>query len=513
MDWLKRLLRRKRVIKEIYGMPITSPIAPPSFPIPPFYPPPAVPDPQRLNEWWQQQHQAISQAFQINANTKYADVYVYTQGGHYYAVDNNGNTICQDSPTSCIQEAMNYLYNTKGGGKIYIKSGHYPVNQTIVLPWDSYYNVIIEGEGMVNAEPSYNVEMGGTWIDINAPAQVLSYNAWLDQQTGTKQYLPYPMLFIRDLGIRVSGDYSNVTTPVIQLYRVWCNLENVYLEASGWFNAQQGFILGMCYGEGPPGVASFWKNVYLSEGVGITGSGELDVLYHRSEGFTWIGGGVTHNTGSQNNQLVPIHLGSVEVTLNVLQSLPLFISSSSAKPSMLYYIRSAGPLELVDVELPDLSYVSSGYHINVGNGSSIVINRWTTIHEAGPPTEPTVYGFLYQPGMLLKQSISVPVGTSGSYGSAVNINVAYANIVGITISVSNVASGETISVKLTMVYADGSTASETLTFSSSTTYTLGLNDYMNLANTSGLPKWYLQAQAASNLSSTSASVTVQAITQ
>jgi len=168
---------------------------------------------------------------------------------------------------------------------------------------------------------------------------------------------------------------------------------------------------------------------------------------------------------------------------------------------------------LVDVELPDLSYVSSGYHINVGNGSGIVINRWTTIHEAGPPTVPTVYGFLYQPGMLLKQSVSVPVGTGGSYGNAVNINVAYADILGITISVSNVASGETISVKLTMVYADGSTASETLTFSSSTTYTLGLDDYLNLANTSGLPKWYLQVQASSNLSSTSASVTVQVVTQ
>ena len=94
-----------------------------------------------------------------------------------------------------------------------------------------------------------------------------------------------------------------------------------------------------------------------------------------------------------------------------------------------------------------------------------------------------------------------------------NISVAYANILGITISVSNVASGETISVELTMVYADGSTTSETLTFNSSTTYTLGLNDYLNLANTSGVPKKYLQVQASSNLSSTSATVTVEVVTQ
>jgi len=464
------------------------------------------------------QTQVVQQLQQYNTyTTNYwdADVVVYTKDGNYYAVSRDGTTICTGSPTSCIQEAMNYLYQRGkssgglGGGKIYIRSGTYNINQTLILPWDSIANVIIEGDGMFN-----NYNNGGTLIQINAPAQVLSYNAWLAQQTGTKQYLQYPMLFIRNLGIRVVGDYSNVTTPVIQLYRVWCELEDVYLEARGYFNAQQGFILGMCYGEGPPGQAPVWKDVYLWETIfGITGSGELDVLYHRSEGFAWIGGGVGHNTPYQNSQLVPIHLGSVEVTLNVLQSLPLFISPPSAKPSMLYYIRSAGPLELVDVELPDLSYVSSGYHINVGNGSGIVIDGWTTIHEAGPPTVPRVYGFLYQPGMLLKQSVSVPVGTSGSYGSAVNINVAYANIVGITISVTNVASGETISVKLTMVYADGSTTSETLTFTSSTTYTLGLNDYMNLANTSGMPKWYLQVQASSNLSSTSASVTVQVVTQ
>jgi len=85
--------------------------------------------------------------------------------------------------------------------------------------------------------------------------------------------------------------------------------------------------------------------------------------------------------------------------------------------------------------------------------------------------------------------------------------------VGATINVSNVASGEAITVKLTMYYVDGSSTSETLSFSSSTTYTLGLNDYLNLANTSGVPKRYLQVQASSNLSSTSASVTVQAVTQ
>jgi hypothetical protein len=48
------------------------------------------------------------------------DVMVFTETGangvHYYAMDSVGHVFCVDSPTSCIQEAMNYLYKTKGGG-------------------------------------------------------------------------------------------------------------------------------------------------------------------------------------------------------------------------------------------------------------------------------------------------------------------------------------------------------------------------------------------------------------
>jgi hypothetical protein len=253
--------------------------------------------------------------------------------------------------------------------------------------------------------------------------------------------------------------------------------------------------------------------VYAGFQVGevIGSSGGVYGINLSYEGFDWIGGGVSLNVPAQNGRFIPLELCGGANTRVRLISLPLYISPATVQPSMMYYIETQCPeVELVDVELPETSYTATGCQLNV----PIAIVRRTIIHEGGPQIVPVdCNGFVYQEGMLLKQTVSVPVGTGGSYGSAVNVNVAYANIVGITISVSNVASGETISVELTMVYADGSTASETLTFSSSTTYTLGLNDYMNLANTSGVPKRYLQVQAASNLSSTSASVTVQAITQ
>ncbi len=453
-----------------------------------------------------------------------ADVVVYTQNGNYYAVSSDGTIICTGSPTSCIQEAVNYLYNTKGGGKIYIKSGTYYINQNVVFPWHNGEDVIIEGEGPGNGIGALGT---GTVIQINAPALVQSYQAvhgWMPAYTWLRLYL-------RNLTINISGDYSQLGAVYpFNMYCVWAKLDNVQLSTTNLTINTGTHIFEFGKG-GAPGQGVVWTNVYLGLQInGITNPNSqyppygLQVNY---EGFTWIGGGVDLNIPNPNNVFVPIRLMTPANNRIILKSIPLYIGSGCATPCMAYYIEldgasSAGPgaeLELDDVEFPDVSYTSTGYHVYTSNvvtnttGLGIVIAKRVLLHEGGPQIVPSVYGFVYQPGMLNVQKVSVPVGTGGNYGSPVNVNVAYANIVGATINVSNVASGETITVKLTMYYVDGSSTSETLTFNSSTTYTLGLNDYLNLANPSGVPKWYLQVQAASNLSSTSASVTVQIVTQ
>jgi len=418
------------------------------------------------------------------------------------------------------------------GGKIYIKSGYYYVNQTLVLPWDNMYNVIIEGEGKDNYPQYYNIKPGGTWIQINAPAQVLSYNAWLDQQTGTRQFLNYPMLYFRDLGIRVLGDYRNVTTPPFNLYRVWCNLENVYLEAGGYFNAQQGFILGMCHGEGPPGVASFWRNVYLWEGVGgITGSGILRVLLHKSEGFRWIGGGIGLNHTVTSGNLVILDLSAMN-HFAMLENVTIFKSGLVPKGSM-YAFATNSDCGLLTYYLKDVylyfasqGYVVSGNHDfetiyggcspypNIPSGYTPigVIVEWDIGISANEPlVPPPPLGGLKILNSVRNQSVSVTPGTSGSYGSSAFIDLFFAVINAIIINVSGVASGETITVNLTFYYTDGTSKSLTKQFTSSTTYQLTPSDLASLAYTA--PFWYLQVQTASNLSSTSASVTVQAVTQ
>jgi len=69
---------------------------------------------------------------------------VYKEGSHVYAKNENGSIICTDSPTACLQEAVNYLAQF-GGGKIFVKRGTYYPSNTIIIPYG--INIIIEGEG------------------------------------------------------------------------------------------------------------------------------------------------------------------------------------------------------------------------------------------------------------------------------------------------------------------------------------------------------------------------------
>jgi hypothetical protein len=378
-----------------------------------------------------------------------------------------------------------------------------------------------------------NYNNGGTLIQVNAPAQVLSYDAWYYQQTGSSSNVPYLMLFIRDLGIRVAGDYSNVTTPVVQLSRVWCELEDTYLEASGYFNAQQNFILGMCYGAGPPGQVPVWKDVYLWEAVGgITGSGVLTVLYHKSEGFRWIGGGIGLDHTVTSGNLAILNMDAMG-HFAMLENIAVFTSPLVPKGSMYAFAINNG-CNILSYYLKDVypSYVNQGYVVsgnhdfeavyggcpsmpNIPTGYTPVgvLVEWDPSVSANEPLVPppplgAVKIINYS---VRNQSVSVTPGTSGSYGSSAFIDLFFAIINAIIINVSGVASGETITVNLTFYYTDGTSKSLTKQFTSSTTYQLTPSDLASLAYTA--PFWYLQVQASSNLSSTSASVTVQAVTQ
>jgi len=101
------------------------------------------------------------------------DAAVFTEDGHYFTEDNNGHIFCQDSPTACIQEAVNYVLSKSTGGKVYIRAGDY------------YLAPLTSGQAVVSATIPYNValivEGDGDATRIHLPQNNSSANnnAWL----------------------------------------------------------------------------------------------------------------------------------------------------------------------------------------------------------------------------------------------------------------------------------------------------------------------------------------------
>jgi hypothetical protein len=95
------------------------------------------------------------------------DAIVFTEDGHYFAEDADDHIFCQDSPTACLQEAVNYV-NNGGGGIVHIRRGNYNISQSITM----LSGVIVEGEGylMSLVEPSppeQESPVSGTIINAN----------------------------------------------------------------------------------------------------------------------------------------------------------------------------------------------------------------------------------------------------------------------------------------------------------------------------------------------------------
>jgi len=100
------------------------------------------------------------------------DVVVFTEDGHYFAEDNNGHIFCQDSPTACIQEAVNYVINNPLGGKVYIKRGSYNISPNAPLQRWGGVNMFIG----INPNPGQTVIIEGDGPDtiINNPSSLPS---------------------------------------------------------------------------------------------------------------------------------------------------------------------------------------------------------------------------------------------------------------------------------------------------------------------------------------------------
>jgi hypothetical protein len=143
---------------------------------------------------------------------------VYQEDGYHYAKDKEGNIVCS-SPTSCIQEAINYL-NELGGGRILIKRGTYNVGNINI----NRSNIIIESEYAT--------------INGNITVQPTNNNDWL--------------YFVTVRSINIDG-YVSIRGCKN------CVVENVRINANGG----SGLILGQVGDNGLGAFLNLIKNVYI----------------------------------------------------------------------------------------------------------------------------------------------------------------------------------------------------------------------------------------------------------
>ena len=148
------------------------------------------------------------------------DAVVYAEDGHYFAEDADGHIFCQDSPTACIQEAINALptmtYSPNSGvtatapaGKIVIRRGTYNTNQTITIPNGSIISIVGESAGAALQWGGYN-------------ATVINYNSGssgnhLLYVTRDNTY-PYTKLWLENLTFFFSGSVNNAYALYLQAF-------------------------------------------------------------------------------------------------------------------------------------------------------------------------------------------------------------------------------------------------------------------------------------------------------
>jgi len=140
------------------------------------------------------------------------DVMVFTENGHYYAMTDTGNVFCIDSPTACIQEAINYVINNNPlGGKVYIRRGVYNLSTSNLQSFCNVYMFI--GVGLSPGQ-TLIVEGDGADTVINIPTLPSSGNYYVFQLYNNgcpSNGYQGPRAFLRHLKIVNNNTNSNAT--------------------------------------------------------------------------------------------------------------------------------------------------------------------------------------------------------------------------------------------------------------------------------------------------------------
>jgi len=178
------------------------------------------------------------------------DVVVFVEDNHYFAEDNNGHIFCQDSPTACIQEAVNYVLSKSTGGRVYIRAGDYYLAPTTsvncygqvaavcaTIPYNAA--LIIEGDGdATRIHIPQNNSSQGNWVFMWG---------WIGTAPYTRKSKLRNIAFINDVNTGsqlgnvmattswyqgVTNNSSGLEVDSISVY----DIQGTALDSTFWFN-------------------------------------------------------------------------------------------------------------------------------------------------------------------------------------------------------------------------------------------------------------------------------------
>jgi len=406
------------------------------------------------------------------------DVIVYQEAGHYYAKDEYGNVICVDSPTSCIQEAVNYVASTKDsfggrGGKIYIRRGIYDLNNNPVNI-NNLSDIIIDGDKPAIHNTVITLYGDKTYLNqYNIIRNIVFRNSSLVIQNG-----------IRNLFENLEF-HGGQTFIKLQNTTEWCE-DNWFRNIDMINPSVAGFVFDTPTGTGTNSYDSnrldnVFIDLYTSGSKGIViNSGAWPINVRMSNIRIW-----THS-----DNIVGLYINSYP---DYMQIYNIVFESFVSSPKSLYGI-------YVDSETTYIPIIVK----------PIFIGEWTSR--------------IYNPyrkwaiGQVIGKSppVNVPVGTNNTYGQPVTIvtyDMFYVTVPAPRIKITwggTFVSGETVTVKIIFNYIDGQQLSITKSATAPGSYWLTYDDLLNLYNYFNILE-SIVVQAMSSAPSTQVTVTIDAI--
>jgi hypothetical protein len=222
------------------------------------------------------------------------DVIVYQEGGHYYAKDSRGNLICVDSPTACLQEAVNAV----GENSIIMVKGDFR-NYKLTIQDKSKVDVIFDWLNRVEVINSDNIGIFGKVVGGNGILIQDSYRVRLNVDEVYGQ-CDIPAIELATVNSDCGWHSINVNTVATAPYNGPACGTGILLNPSGTYTIEGNVIMvyGTIFGSSVGvqlNTGSHWNRIFVDVDNGPAGGSASVVVNQGSEYNLIVLWGVTTN--------------------------------------------------------------------------------------------------------------------------------------------------------------------------------------------------------------------------